>query len=175
MVNIGEIATHPLVVLIVGAILSSLIIPKITKRWQDHQKELEIKIELIKKISEIIMKEVMSVQFMKIQIGQMDIDSEEFRKKWESTNEDYRQLEIQAAIIESQLIAYFHNNKDIKQTWKNLKDNLTNFYADLQNIYKNTVLGKVSSDSTWRDKKDKIIAEKDNLIIKILTGRIKGL
>lgn len=175
MVNIGDLATHPLVVLIVGAILSSLIIPRITKRWQDHQKELEIKIDLIKKISEIIMKEVMSVQFMKIQIGYMDIDSEEFRKKWESANEDYRQLEIQTAIIESQLIAYFHDNKDIKQTWKNLVHNLTKFYADLQNTYNNTVSGKTSSDSTWRDKKDKIIEEKEDLITKILTSSIKGL
>jgi len=175
MVNIGDIATHPLVILIVGAMISSLLIPRITKRWQDHQKELEIKINLITKISEVIMKEVMSVQFMEIEIKHSDVKSKDFIKKFESTNDDYKQLEIESAIIGSQLIAYFHNDNDIIQTWNKLVENLRRFYANLQSTYNDILSGKVSDQTKWRDKREEIIEEKQKLIIEILKGHIKGL
>lgn len=37
--------------LIVGAIITSLIIPNFTRQWQDHQKELEVKIALTDEIN----------------------------------------------------------------------------------------------------------------------------
>jgi hypothetical protein len=41
--QITEALSHPMLLLIVGAIISSLIIPYFTRQWQDHQHELELK------------------------------------------------------------------------------------------------------------------------------------
>ena len=49
--NISQILSHPFSLLIVGAIISSLIIPYYTKSWQDYQKELEIKSDIASDIS----------------------------------------------------------------------------------------------------------------------------
>lgn len=46
------VLSHPLVTLIVGAVLTSLLIPTLTRQWQDHQKELEVKTALVTDINE---------------------------------------------------------------------------------------------------------------------------
>jgi hypothetical protein len=50
----GELFSHPLVLLLIGAGVSSYLIPWLTNKWQDHKKEIEIKIDLISKMSDII-------------------------------------------------------------------------------------------------------------------------
>lgn len=51
---LSEFLSHPFVLLIAGAIISSILVPLFSKRWQDRKKKLEIKIELITKISEVV-------------------------------------------------------------------------------------------------------------------------
>jgi hypothetical protein len=46
--------SNPMVLLIVGAIISSFIIPYYTRQWQDHQKELELKTNLSDEINKAI-------------------------------------------------------------------------------------------------------------------------
>lgn len=50
--NIYSGLQHPLLLLVVGALISSYIIPLYTKAWQDHQKELELKTDLVSEISD---------------------------------------------------------------------------------------------------------------------------
>lgn len=54
MVTIEEIIGHPLTLLLIGAGVSSLVIPWITNKWQDHKKKLEIKVDIVSKMSEEI-------------------------------------------------------------------------------------------------------------------------
>ena len=49
--------------LILGAIISSLIIPWFFQVWQDYQKELEIKTNLIERITEAVTRMIMSAEF----------------------------------------------------------------------------------------------------------------
>ena len=43
---------NPLLVTVVAAILSGLLIPYVSKGWQDHQKALEVKTGLVSQMSE---------------------------------------------------------------------------------------------------------------------------
>jgi hypothetical protein len=54
-VSFERLLSNPFLLLIVGAIVSSLVIPSITSKWQDnHQKELEIKTDLVGRISQAV-------------------------------------------------------------------------------------------------------------------------
>jgi hypothetical protein len=43
--------SHPFVLLVIGALLTSLLLPSITRRWQDHQRQLDLQDELVSTIS----------------------------------------------------------------------------------------------------------------------------
>ena len=50
--SIYEWLSHPLLLLLVGALVSSYLLPLLTQSWQNHQKELELKSALVSQISE---------------------------------------------------------------------------------------------------------------------------
>ena len=52
--EISQFTSNPLLLLVVGAAITSYIIPKITNRWQEQRKEIEVKIELTTKMSTLI-------------------------------------------------------------------------------------------------------------------------
>jgi hypothetical protein len=49
--RIGSFAKHPLVLVVLGGVFSALLIPQITREWQDRQREQEIKQSLLEEIS----------------------------------------------------------------------------------------------------------------------------
>src|SRR5215207_8776119 len=55
---------HPLVTLLVGAALTGLVVPRITRQWQLRQKRLEVKTVLVAELSELVMRFLMAVQFV---------------------------------------------------------------------------------------------------------------
>jgi len=48
----GRTLAHPLVVTAFGAVLAALILPPLTRGWQDRQKELELKRDLVAQIAQ---------------------------------------------------------------------------------------------------------------------------
>src|SRR5688572_15919458 len=53
MATFEESFLYPLILLLVGAGVTSLLIPWFTNRWQDRRKQLEIKVDLVSKITEV--------------------------------------------------------------------------------------------------------------------------
>ena len=43
--------SHPFLLLVVGALLTSLLLPSITRRWQDHQRRLDLQDQLVSEIT----------------------------------------------------------------------------------------------------------------------------
>ena len=111
--------SHLLVLLIVGAIISSILIPWFTRGWQNYQQELEIKKELVGDISEAVMKLVMEVQSFEIGLlhGNLSCSSQsspqmqKFNQLLTELNEDYREWEVSSAVIGSQLRAHFRDSE----------------------------------------------------------------
>ncbi|HET7273118.1 MAG TPA: hypothetical protein VFI90_18770, partial [Rubrobacter sp.] len=86
----ADFLAHPLFLLFAGAVLTGIFIPALTRRWQDRQKALELKTELIGEISESITEMAMAVQF--VHLGATSMDQQRF-------DEAYREWEARSAVI----------------------------------------------------------------------------
>lgn len=114
-----DLLAHPMIILLVGAALTGLIIPLITRRWQDRQKALELKTELVSELSQAIMEIVLSVQFVQMQSQYMD---------QEKLDQAYLAWETRSAVIGTKLQAYFPETT-IPAEWTRFSEVVTNFYA----------------------------------------------
>jgi hypothetical protein len=168
---------HPLFLLLAGAVLTGLLIPALTRRWQDRQKALELKTELIGEISESITEMVMAVQF--VHLGATSMDQQRF-------DEAYREWEARSAVIGTKLQAYFPKTA-IPNEWNALSEIVTDFYAlegvsdEKQrseysfriNETRSTLLGsQYERAEEWGALKEGISMKKADIIRKVLDSRI---
>jgi hypothetical protein len=91
-----DVLAHPLFLLVVGSIVSSYLIPNLTRRWQDHQRELELKVSLVSAMSQSVAEIVLPTAFDLVGMGTQ-----------EDGNLAYRKWEVSHAVTEAQLRAYF--------------------------------------------------------------------
>ncbi len=114
--QIAKALAHPFMLLVIGAIISSLIIPYYTRQWQDYQKELELKTDVAGEISKAISNIIITARLVQIPgfSNQMDFGSASV--EWEMSK----------ATIGSKIQSYFPNPQ-IQQNWNNLSDVLTEF------------------------------------------------
>jgi len=98
-----KVVSNPMILLVVGAIISSLIIPYYTRQWQDRQKELELKATLADEINKAISDVTVSATFR----GAAGLS--ETNKNWL----------ISKTMIDSKIKAYF-SDPQITHDWENL-------------------------------------------------------
>jgi hypothetical protein len=126
--KLRRVLAHPLTLLIVGALLSSLLIPSWTKQWQDRQSELQVKIDLIDQLNNSVTEMVMSVQYA--WLGAESQSEADYDRA-------YRQWEIDSRLIGSQLQAYYPNDP-LAKDWDQLSKDITDFYAGSEAGYSST-------------------------------------
>ena len=114
-----DIFSHPLFLLLVGALVSGLLIPWFTSRWQNHQKELELKTQLATDITETVTAFVLAIQFA--ELGAVGQSQEDF-------DAGYRDWEIRNAVISSKLRVYFPD-PELRDEWSRFARFATDFYA----------------------------------------------
>jgi hypothetical protein len=54
--------SNPLILLAAGSVSSGLLIPYFTRRWQDHQTELKLKVDLLKDLTGCVTDIIMAVR-----------------------------------------------------------------------------------------------------------------
>jgi hypothetical protein len=97
-----ELLRHPLTVLLVGALISGLLIPAFTRRWQNHQKALEIKTELVSELSKSIMGIIMAIQFVRVGAkSQKQADFDQAYREWEIESAEDNDASVQAVLLDS--------------------------------------------------------------------------
>jgi hypothetical protein len=126
--TLTEGLSHPFVILIAGALITSYVIPRFTRKWQDHQKELELKMGLVSKISEDVTAIVMAVQFVLLTRYLDEVTGERRRARQKELDDAYREWEINSSVIESQLMAYYPD-AGIWRDWRRFSEVVTDFYA----------------------------------------------
>lgn len=172
----GYLSQHPLTVVFLTALVSGLVIPWITRRWNNHQKALEIKTELVSDLSKSIMEMIMAVQYARINAPSQT--QEDFDRA-------YRDWEVQSAVIGTRLEAYFSHNH-IPADWTRFSNNITDFYAiegvssgesrdkAQSNLWRS--LGKktplTDGDRAWLELKNEILHRKAELIKRVLKEKI---
>jgi hypothetical protein len=173
----ADFLAHPLFLLLAGAVLTGLLIPTVTRRWQDRHKALELKTELVGEISESITEMVLAVQF--VHLGAASMDQPRF-------DEAYREWEARSAVIGTKLQAYFPKTA-IPDEWTRFSEVVTNFYA-LEGIADETqrseqalkineelsaLLGLQNERAEdWGALKEGISMKKADIIRKVLDSRI---
>jgi hypothetical protein len=111
-----KLSSHPLIILIVGASVSSLIFPYFTGQWQDHQKELELKTTLSDEINNAVSDLVTSARLV----------GNPFYSNVTNYGETYKDWQTSKGIISSKIQAYFSDDR-ITSGWKNLSAAVTEF------------------------------------------------
>jgi len=178
MFDLAELLKHPLTILFVGALISGLLIPTITRRWQNHQKALEIKTQLVGELSKSIMEIIMGIQFA--HLGAKSQKQADFDKA-------YREWEIQSAVIGTKLQAYFPDTT-IPDEWTGFSELVTGFYAlegidqdekpkfvfvsDFQKKLGLLLDSEYQHQKDWGVLKNGILKRKSELIQKILRAKI---
>jgi hypothetical protein len=110
---------QPYLLLIATALISNFLVPAITRRWQDHQKELELKTGFVSEISESVMDILLATQFAEVSPGS---------QTQEQFDEGYRTWEKRKAVIGAKLRAYFPKT-DLGQAWDQFAEIVTELYV----------------------------------------------
>jgi hypothetical protein len=115
---------HPFVIAVVIAVLVNLLIPSFTRKWQDHQKALEIKTELVSDMGESISDAVMSGRF--ISAGLVSRSSSDPRADQQAFNDGYRAWTTNNASIGAKIQAYF--GSDLGSQWRSFANVVTDYF-----------------------------------------------
>lgn len=162
MDTLEGLLSHPLTLLIVGAVLSSLLIPSWTRQWQDRQSELRVKVDLVDKIDNSITGIVMAVQFAILRAeGQSQVDYDRA----------YRQWEVDRRLIRSQLRAYYPE-KPLASDWNELSEEITAMYAGSQEGTSLSGDRREEYLDDFAEKKDALFERTDRLNSEILKASI---
>jgi hypothetical protein len=109
-VSFERLLSNPFLLLIVGAIVSSLVIPSITAKWQDnHQKELEIKTDLVGRIGQSVNGAYFAAE---------EVQNPVFNFTLSDYTKAFQDWEMSSGMIGSQLRAYFPDSK-LENEWNN--------------------------------------------------------
>ena len=119
LAQVDALLRHPLTTLVFGALLSGILIPMLTRDWQLRQKRLEVKVGLVAELSELVMRFLMAVQF--VRVGARSFTQEAF-------DEAYREWEVGSAVFGTRLQAYVGDG-GLAAEWTRFSEAMTVFYA----------------------------------------------
>jgi hypothetical protein len=110
---------HPLTTLAFGAILTGIVVPRITRGWQLRQKRLEVKVALVTELSERVVRFLMAIQFVRMRAK--SLTQEQF-------DEAYREWQVGSRVLATKLEAYLVDG-DLAAEWLRFADAMEAFYA----------------------------------------------
>ena len=119
MSEIAELAGHPLVLLVAGAVLSGWLVPRVTRRWQDRRAALDVKVQLVERVSAAVTDLFTATQFAQVGAAsqtQADLDAA------------YRTWQRERAMVTSLLTAYFRDD-DVHHAWVRCRTLVTAYYV----------------------------------------------
>lgn len=183
----SDFLAHPLVILLVGALLSGLLIPAFTRRWQERQKEVELKTELVSELSESIMKMIITIQIVHLSLNNPNRENIDTVALQTKLTDAFEEWEVKSAVIGTKLQAYFPNTS-IPVEWTQFSEIVTDFYAlegaGDRESYRHRIQEKLSAllgsahlpqGRRWQDLKEGILVKKADLIQAILKAKISTI
>ena len=142
------------------------------RRWQNKQKELELKSGLVSEISEAVMTTVMSVYLYNTLGGQLqknNVGAEDQRHELDKT---YKKWKVDSCIIGSKIHAYFpveeKGDEQIHIKWTDFSDRLSEYFKKYREIQEE------NNECTLEKDKERILHLKAKIIQEILVSQITG-
>ncbi len=118
---VADLLSHPLVILLAGTFASGWLVPRITRRWQDQRRGLEVQAELVERVTSAVTAIFIATQFA--QVGARSQTQEDFDKA-------YRSWEDEKAVLTALLKAYFRNDA-LDVQWLTCRALATAYYVQL--------------------------------------------
>jgi hypothetical protein len=109
---------HPLTLLLLGALISGVLIPHIGRQWQIHDKELEVKEEVVKDINTSLTDFVNEAQFKLL--NKPGHSPQEF-------DQAFREWEVKRGQISTTLRIYYPESR-FASDWDSFSAGVTHFY-----------------------------------------------
>jgi hypothetical protein len=103
------------VLLIVGALISSYLVPSFTRKWQDHQKALELKTDMASQMTQASTSMILTSRFRHFGAGA------------DRGGQAWRAWQIRGAVIEARLRAYFPDTR-LATDWHGFTLEVVTFY-----------------------------------------------
>jgi hypothetical protein len=110
--SLSDVLEHPLFILLVGAVVTSLVIPWITRGWQNRQRALEIKAGLLARLSDAVTRLVTHAWFR--EMGNKEELTADDRVEF---NWGYGEWEVESRQLQTQLQAYFAGSAELARHW----------------------------------------------------------
>jgi hypothetical protein len=115
---------NPLLVAVASSALIYLIIPQLTRGWQNHEKVLEVKTNLVGDMSDAVAKAVMSGRF--VGSGLISRATDNPHATQQAFNDAFQSWATNSAVIGSQLAAYFPDSKLVRR-WRSYSTVVSDF------------------------------------------------
>lgn len=121
--EISDFFAHPFILLVAGAIITSAIIPWLTNRWQNHKKKIEIKIDLVSRISETVILCTHNIATILLNKKQIEAGTITESKEWVSKGK----------IVGAYIRAYFKNSS-LPNEWDKFFEMLWDYWGFAMNL-----------------------------------------
>jgi len=141
--------------IVIGAGASALLIPYFTSIWQVHQKELEIRVDLVRRISQTVMGMMTMIDSIVTTKPLKELNKKE-------VNKEYRKFKVDSAVIGTELDSYFPN-QEIGKEWDKLKEDIEKYFEVAKSD------GDIGKTDIERKKKE--IGPKKHVIILLVLNR----
>ena len=116
--RLGEFSRHPLVVggglAVLTALFASILVPALTRVWQDRPKELALKRSLVELISKSSTKAIDEATFSLVPAGDVKRANRVF-------NQQSKRWQVDSSIVLAELTTYFHRSA-IQSEWSDYVD-----------------------------------------------------
>lgn len=116
LASVDAILRHPLFLVAATGVVSSYVIPRLTRRWQDHQKAIETRTRFATEGTETIIRFLLSVQLAERKAIQPD-----------QYSAAYQEWEVRRATFASQLRGQFQDSV-VAAEWVSLSEAVTALY-----------------------------------------------
>ena len=90
-----RLLAHPLTLLLVTAVVSGLLVPRLTQQWQDHQQQLDTRRDFAARVSRTVGEIFVATQL--VQVGTEYQSQEEF-------DAAYVRWEVESAVVSVELL-----------------------------------------------------------------------
>ncbi len=111
--------SHPLTLLLVGGVLTSLVVPGVTRSWQDHEKALAVKSALVEDLTLKTTRFLAAIQFARASSAVHDA---------KAVNKAYKQFLVDSAVLGARISARFPDG-EIAERWSSYVRLVELFYA----------------------------------------------
>jgi RNase H-fold protein (predicted Holliday junction resolvase) len=150
----------------------ALLAPWITRRWQDKQRNSQIKTELVAEISSLVMTTVMTAYLFKTRAKRQSDSHDSVGSEIQELERIYKKWRVATCVIGSKLHAYFPNTEigdmQIHKKWDRFSEQLTKYYEESR------VVNSKVSDEQSKKEKEALFEEKARVIEDILASKITG-